>query len=76
MWDAIAILMQLILGNWVNFQLQVSLATENQLHKTVAKWQISNSDSVRQLFVPLLPVLQGDIMLEAQMLLVKERMQV
>jgi hypothetical protein len=26
-------------------QLQVSHATENQLHKTVAKWQISSSDS-------------------------------
>jgi hypothetical protein len=36
--------MQLVLGNWANFQLQVSLATENQLHKTVAKWQISSSD--------------------------------
>jgi hypothetical protein len=35
--------MQLILGNWANFQLQVSLATENQLHKIVAKWQISSS---------------------------------
>jgi hypothetical protein len=35
--------MQLVLGNWANFQLQVSLATENQLHKTVVKWQISSS---------------------------------
>jgi hypothetical protein len=31
--------MQLVLGNWANFQLHVSHATENQLHKTVAKWQ-------------------------------------
>jgi hypothetical protein len=35
--------MQLVLGNWANFQLQVSLAIENQLHKTVAKF----SNSVR-----------------------------
>jgi hypothetical protein len=35
--------MQLVLGNWANFQLQVLLATENQLHKTVAKWQIFSS---------------------------------
>jgi hypothetical protein len=35
--------MQLVLGNWANFQLQVSLATENQLHKTIVKWQISSS---------------------------------
>ncbi len=41
--DATAILLQLVLGNWANFQLQVSHATENQLHKTVAKWQISSS---------------------------------
>jgi hypothetical protein len=40
--------MQLVLGNWANFQLQVSLATENQLHKTVAKWQISSSDAKGQ----------------------------
>jgi hypothetical protein len=36
--DATAILLQLVLDNWVNFQLQVSYATENQLHKTLAKW--------------------------------------
>jgi len=41
--DAIAILMQFVLRNWANLQLQVSHATENQLHKTVAKWQISSS---------------------------------
>jgi hypothetical protein len=41
--DATAILLQLVLGNWANFQLQVSHATENQLHKTIAKWQISSS---------------------------------
>jgi hypothetical protein len=37
--------MQLVLGNWANFQLHVSHATENQLHKTIAKWQISSNDS-------------------------------
>jgi hypothetical protein len=41
--DATAILLQLVLGNWANLQLQVLHATENQLHKTVAKWQISSS---------------------------------
>jgi hypothetical protein len=34
--------MQLVLGNWANLHLQVSHATKNQLHKTVAKWQISS----------------------------------
>jgi hypothetical protein len=29
----------------VNLQLQVSHATEKQLHKIIAKWQISSSDS-------------------------------
>jgi hypothetical protein len=38
--------MQLVLGNWANFQLQVSLATENQLHKIVTKWQISSSETI------------------------------
>jgi hypothetical protein len=38
-------LLQLVLGNWVNLQLQVSHATENQLHKTDAKWQISSSEA-------------------------------
>jgi hypothetical protein len=37
--------MQLVLCNWVNLQLQVWHATENQLHKTIAKWQISSSES-------------------------------
>jgi hypothetical protein len=41
--DATTILLQLVLSNWANFQLQVSHATKNQLHKTVAKWQISSS---------------------------------
>jgi len=35
--------MQLVVRNWANFQLHVSYATENQLHKTVAKCQISSS---------------------------------
>ncbi len=37
--------MQLVLRNWANLQLQVLHATENQLHKTVAKWQISSNDA-------------------------------
>jgi len=36
--------MQLVIHNWVNFQLHVSHATGNQLHKTIAKCQISSSD--------------------------------
>ncbi len=47
--------MQLVLGNWANFQLHVSHATENQLHKTVAKCQISSSDlshATWQLYLP------------------------
>jgi hypothetical protein len=35
--------MQLVVRNWANFQLHVSHATGNQLHKTVAKCQISSS---------------------------------
>jgi hypothetical protein len=35
--DATAIFLQLVLGNWANFQLQVSVAIENQLDKIVAK---------------------------------------
>jgi hypothetical protein len=46
--DATAILLQLVLGNWANFQLQVSHAIENQLHKTIAKWQISSSGNTLQ----------------------------
>jgi len=42
---ATANFMQLVLGNWANFQLHVSHATENQLHKTVAKCQISSSET-------------------------------
>ncbi len=41
--DATTILLQLVLGNWANLQLQVSHVTKNQLHKTVAKWQIFSS---------------------------------
>jgi hypothetical protein len=41
--DATEILLQLVLRNRANLQLQVSHAAENQLHKTVAKWQISSS---------------------------------
>jgi hypothetical protein len=41
--DATAIFLQLVLGNWANFQLQVSIAAENQLHKTIAKWYFSSS---------------------------------
>jgi hypothetical protein len=37
--------MQLVLGNWANFQLQMLLATENQLHKTIAKWKISSNEN-------------------------------
>jgi len=40
---ATANFMQLVLSNWANFQLHVSHATENQLHKIVAKCQISSS---------------------------------
>jgi len=39
--------MELVLGNWANFQLHVLHATENQLHKTVAKCQISSSEMVK-----------------------------
>jgi len=35
--------MQLVIHNWANFQLHVSYATKNQLHKIVAKCQISSS---------------------------------
>jgi hypothetical protein len=35
--------MQLVIRNWANFQLHVSHVTGNQLHKTVAKCQISSS---------------------------------
>jgi hypothetical protein len=45
--------MQLVLRNWANLQLQVSHATENQLHKTVAKWQISSS-----VFILIMNVIQ------------------
>jgi hypothetical protein len=43
--DATVIFLQLVLGNWANFQLQVLVATENQLHKTVAKCYFSSSVS-------------------------------
>jgi hypothetical protein len=43
--DATVIFLQLVLGNWANFQLQVSVATENQLQKTIAKWYFSSSVS-------------------------------
>jgi hypothetical protein len=46
--------MQLVLGNWANFQLHVSHATENQLHKTVAKCQISSSGVQNTSLVDLL----------------------
>ncbi len=41
--DATVIFLQLVLGNWANLQLQVSVAIENQLHKTVAKCYFSSS---------------------------------
>jgi hypothetical protein len=41
---ATANFMQLVVCNWANFQLHVSHATGNQLHKTVAKCQISSSE--------------------------------
>jgi hypothetical protein len=40
--------MQLVVRNWANFQLHVSHATGNQLHKTVAKCQISSSEENTQ----------------------------
>jgi hypothetical protein len=44
--DATIIFLQLVLGNWANFQLQVSIATKNQLHKTIAKCYFSSSDII------------------------------
>jgi hypothetical protein len=42
--DATIIFLQLVLSNWANFQLQVSVAIENQLHKTVTKCYFSSSE--------------------------------
>jgi hypothetical protein len=39
----------------VNLQLQVSHAIENQLHKTVAKWQISSSECKNQIWPESMP---------------------
>jgi hypothetical protein len=44
---ATANFMQLLVRNWANFQLHVSHATGNQLHKTVAKCQISSSENIQ-----------------------------
>jgi hypothetical protein len=41
--NATIIFLQLVLSNWVNFQLQVLVATKNQLHKTIAKCYFSSS---------------------------------
>ncbi len=35
--------LQLVLGNWANFQFQMSVAIENQLHKIVTKCYFSSS---------------------------------
>jgi len=38
--------LQLVLGNWANIQLQMSVATTNQLHKIVVKCYFSSSDNM------------------------------